>query len=227
MTEIVTLIFSGVVALSTFVYAWLTWRLSTETIKMRKAHTEPNVSIYLEQNRVGIHFLDLIVRNIGSGPAYNVTFKVLEEFDIPKERKLSQLGFIQAGITYMPPDYQIRSYFLSFLGHYEKIIDKNIKIQISYRNAEKKDISEIISLNMSRYKGIHELGEDPLNQLAKAIEAIKEDIGHIASGFKHIGVDTYSSQDRAKIKEKYDHWRAEAAKAESDKKEGKEDGGQI
>ena len=217
--KLVTLIFSGAVALSTIVYAFLTWRLSAETIKMRKAHTEPNVSVYLEQNRASIHFLDLIVKNIGSGPAYDVTFKVLEEFDVPKEKKLSQIGFIQEGIRYMPPDYLIRCYFLGFLGNYDQIIDKNIKIQVSYKNANGENISETISLNMSQFKGIQTLGEDPFNKIAKSIESIQKDIGHIASGYRHLRVDTYDSDDRAKIKEEYEKQRSEAAKAQPNNKE--------
>jgi hypothetical protein len=217
--KLVTLIFSGVVALSTLIYACLTWKLSSETIKMRKAHTEPNVSVHLEQNRASIHFLDLIVKNIGSGPAYDVTFEVLEEFDVPKEKKLSQIGFIQEGIRYMPPDYFVRCYFLGFLGNYDKIIDKNIKIRVSYKNANKENISEIINLNMSQFKGIQTLGEDPLNKIAKSIEAVGKDVHHIASGFKHLRVDTYDSEDRAKINEEYEKQRSEAAKLQANKKE--------
>ena len=217
--KLVTLIFSGVVALSTVVYAFLTWSLSTENIKMRKAHTDPNVSVYLEQNRASIHFLDLIVKNIGSGPAYDVTFKVLEEFDIPKGKKLSQIDFMQAGIHYMPPDYQIKSYFLTFLGNYEKIIDKNIKVQVSYKNVNKENISEINNLNMSQFKGVHTLGEDPLNEIAKSIESIQKDVGNIASGYKHLRVDTYTSEDRAKINEDYEKQRSEAAKGQPNNKE--------
>lgn len=214
--QLVTLIFSGVVALSTVVYAFLTWRLSAETIKMRKAQTEPKVSIYLEQNRASIHFLDLIVKNIGSAPAYDVNFKVLEEFDIPKERKLSQIGFIQAGIHYMPPDYQIKSFFLTFLGNYEKIIDKNIKIQVAYKNVNKESMSEVINLNMSQFKGIQTLGEDPINKIAKSIESIQKDIGDIASGYKYLRVDTYDTEDREKIKAEYEKQRSELLKKQQD-----------
>ncbi len=210
--KLVTLIFSGVVALSTVVYAFLTWRLSTETIKVRKAHTEPNVSVFLEQNRASIHFFDLIVKNIGSGPAYDVAFKVLEEFEIPKERKLSQIDFIREGIRYMPPNYLIRCYFLTFLGNYEKIIDKNIRIQVTYKNANKDNLSEVINLNMSQFKGIQTLGEDPLNKIAKSIESIQKDVGNIASGYKHLRVNTYDSGDREKIKAEYEKQRAELLK---------------
>lgn len=215
--KIVTLIFSGVVALSTLVYAILTWRLTAENIRMRKAHTEPNVSVYLQQNRAGLHFFDLIVRNIGSGAAYNVTFKVLEEFDVPEEKKLSQIGFIQDGINYMPPDYHLKSYFLNFLGHFDKIIDKNIKVQIFYENVKKEKISEVILLNMSQYKGVRGLGEDPLDKMAKALESIRTNINHIASGFKHLRVDTFDSGDRAKIMEEYEKGRSKAVNAKSDK----------
>ena len=201
MTQLVTLIFSGVVALSTVIYAILTWRLAAETIRMRKAQTDPCVSIYLEQHPTLFHFFDLIIKNIGSGPAYDVTFIVLEDFDIPEGRKLSQIDFIKEGISYMPPDYQIRSYFLTFLGNCEKIIDKSIKVKVSYKNAQKNNMSEIISLNMSQFSGIQMLGGDPLDKIAKSMESIEKNVHHITTGFNHLTVDTYDSEDRAKLKE--------------------------
>jgi hypothetical protein len=40
---LMTLLFSGVVAVSTFFYAILTWKLVSETRKMREAQTEPKI----------------------------------------------------------------------------------------------------------------------------------------------------------------------------------------
>jgi hypothetical protein len=50
MPDVLLLVFSGVVALSTVVYAVLTWKLVAETRKMREAQTEPKVSVFVEMN---------------------------------------------------------------------------------------------------------------------------------------------------------------------------------
>ncbi len=198
----ITLIFSCVVTFATVVYALLTWRLTHETIKMRKAQTDPNIAIYLKPNKASMHFLDLIIKNIGLGPAYNVTFKILEEFDLEDktDRKISEIDFINEGIQYMPPNHSIETYAFRLLGQYEKIIDKSLKIEVNYKNVEKRKLSEVIHLNMSQFKGKQTLGEEPLNKIAKNVESIQKDIHHLSSGFHHPQIDIYTSKDREKIK---------------------------
>ena len=76
MADIVLLVFSGLVALSTLVYAVLTWRLVTETKRMREVQTEPKVSVRAELSRdVGHGGIELIIRNEGQGPAQNIRFE--------------------------------------------------------------------------------------------------------------------------------------------------------
>ena len=192
-----TVIFTGIVALSTVVYAFLTASLTRETKKMRKSQTEPKVSVYLQQNPVAVGFFDLIVKNIGLGPAYNVTFDVLEEFEVKKGRKLSDIDFIHEGINYMPPDYSIETFFLSVSGdQYYEIIDKNIKIKVMYKNSEGKVLSETIKLNMSQFKGIQRLGDDPINKIAQSIEHIQKDINRLSTGFSSLKVEVYKADKR-------------------------------
>ena len=195
-----TVIFTGIVALSTVVYAFLTASLTRETKKMRKSQTEPKISVYLQRNPVAMGFFDLIVKNIGLGPAYNVTFKVLEEFEVKGGRKLSDIDFIHEGINYMPPDYSIETFFLSVSGEqYPEIIDKNIKIKVMYKNSDGKVISETIKLNMSQFKGIQRLGDDPINKIAQSIENIQKDINRLSTGFSRLKVETYKVENHEEI----------------------------
>jgi len=46
--ELASLIFSALVAVSTMVYAVLTWKLVSETKKMREAQTEPKISVSIQ-----------------------------------------------------------------------------------------------------------------------------------------------------------------------------------
>ena len=180
-TEIITLIFSAVVAISTVIYAILTWRLTSETKIMRKSQTAPKISVYLQTCRAGMGFFDLIIKNIGLGPAYNVRFVVLEEFDVRGDRNLSDIDFIHEVIKYMPPNYSIETFFLSLTGEqYKEIIDKTIKIKVVYENSKGEKISEIINLNMSQFKGRQRLGDDPVNVIAKNIEKIQKDIHNLS-----------------------------------------------
>ncbi len=219
--EAITLVFSLVITISTVVYALLTWKLTSETRRMRKTQTEPKISIYLKPCQVSMLFFDLVIKNIGLGVAYNVKFKVLEEFDISEDRKLSEIDFIKEGINYMPPDYSVETYFLHILGQYERIIDKKIKIKITYKNSEGRGLSEIINLNMSQFKGIQKIVSDPLNKIAKNIESLQKDIHYISSGFHHLRVDTYASEDREKIKAERERQREEIRQKQQKSEEKK------
>lgn len=198
--EILTLVFSLVVTISTVVYAILTWRLTAETIKMRKAQTEPKISIYLQPCQAAFSFFDLVIKNIGAGPAYEIKFIILKEFNIKEGRKLSEMDFIKEGITYMPPGYNIKSYFFGILGQYKEVIDKSLKIKAIYKNSERKEIFEVIEINMSQFKGRQQLGEDPINGIAKNIENIQKDIHNMTSGFHRLRIDAYTTKDREKEK---------------------------
>lgn len=198
--SLITVIFSGIVALSTVVYAILTARLTSETKRMRKSQTEPKIAIYLQRNRAALGFFDLVIKNIGLGPAYNVTFQVLEEFKVEQGRNLSAIDFIHEGINYMPPDYTIETFFFSIIGkQYAEIINKNIKIRVEYKNSEGKSISEIIKLNMSQFKGIECLGDDPINKIAQCIEKIQKDIHDLSTGFSRLKVERYMAEDHKRI----------------------------
>ena len=104
------LIFSGLVALSTLVYAFLTWRLVAETRRMREVQTEPRVSVLVELNdQHGHGGMDLVIRNEGQGPAQNVRFEFQGDptyFDT--DRPIDQLPVIKNGLPYLGPNQTFR-----------------------------------------------------------------------------------------------------------------------
>ena len=67
--------FTFVVAGSTVAYVILTWRLVTETRRMREAQTEPRVSVRVEQESGRHPGYELTISNEGQGVAKNVRFK--------------------------------------------------------------------------------------------------------------------------------------------------------
>ena len=92
----ITVIFTAVVAIATGVYAILTWRLVSETRKMREAQTEPKVSAIIQPKEEWLNFIDLVVQNVGLGPAYNINFQVNPDFeDIARRFKVSEIGFMR------------------------------------------------------------------------------------------------------------------------------------
>ena len=55
----IQVVFSGIVTLATLIYAVLTWKLVSETRRMRKAQTDAKVTvgIRLTNRQIGFHFM--------------------------------------------------------------------------------------------------------------------------------------------------------------------------
>ena len=136
-----TVVFSGVVAISTVVYAVLTAFLVSETRRMREAHTEPDMSISLQQRgRLG-DTLFLVIQNIGLGEALEVKFgvKFTPETDftilspVPKYRnRLQDLNIIKNGLSHVAPN-QRYSFFLAPTRLVENT--KNFEITVNCQNS--------------------------------------------------------------------------------------------
>ncbi len=69
-----TVLFTGVVTVSTVVYAVLTAVLVSETKKMREVQTEPRIEITLHPFESAINIVRLHIKNIGLGPAEDIKF---------------------------------------------------------------------------------------------------------------------------------------------------------
>lgn len=113
-------IFSTVVATATVVYAVLTWKLVSETRKMRQAQTEPKVSVTIQPREEWISLIDMVIQNIGLGLAYNIKFEATPDFEYAKSKFLSNLGFMKNGLKYRAPNQRLQFFLTSMIENFEK-----------------------------------------------------------------------------------------------------------
>ncbi|MBI5778974.1 MAG: hypothetical protein HZA49_05915 [Planctomycetes bacterium] len=83
------LLFSFLVSLATIVYAILTWRLVSETRKIREIQIDPKISINIQPKEEAKSFIEMVIKNIGLGPAYNISFELSNDFEHEKGKYLS------------------------------------------------------------------------------------------------------------------------------------------
>ena len=184
-------IFTGVVAFSTAVYAIFTWRLSDETIKMREVQTEPNVSIIIEPREERMALINMKIRNIGSGPAYGIRFKIAPDFEYFNEKNLSQ---IMEGVKYLAPN-QKRQFFLTNLAEdHDKKINNPFKIKASYKDKFDKKFEETFIIDFSEFEGMFER-KPPLHQIAESLESIKTHIDQFSVGSNKLKTIVYTKKD--------------------------------
>ncbi len=198
----VGVIFSGLVTLATLVYAVLTWKLVSETKRMRKAQTDAKVTVRVETRKEAVNFIDFVVANEGVGPAYNVAFEIrplrFKKIDSSIHDKINSLGFFQKGIEYLSPTQEIRTFLTSMLQDFDKKIDTAFYISVSYKNSSKEKRNDSFLIDMSIFKGLQQVGKPDLYSIAKDLEKIQKDFHNIATGFlkPYIITQTKDNYDR-------------------------------
>ena len=112
----------------TMVYVYLTYELVSETRKMSKIQTQPNISLFLEPRGQHNDVTDLFIQNLGMGAAYNIKFEMLSDyiygtqnFDAkghplpePKILYASKALIIKDGINYLAPTQKKRLFSTMF-----------------------------------------------------------------------------------------------------------------
>lgn len=192
-------VFAAIVTTATVVYSILTWKLVTETRRMRKAQTDARVSISLSVSEKWVNLIDLVVRNEGVGPAFDIKFAVnvfnREEFDKKLLQTIDKLGFLQKGIPYLSPGQEVHSFLTSMTDNYEKKREAVIEVIIVYRTSSGDTATERYILDFSIFEGLRRLGTPPLHSIAASLEKIEKNIGNLSSGFNRLKVIAYTKSD--------------------------------
>ncbi len=195
-----TLSFTAVVALSTVAYALLTWRLVSETRRMRQVQTEPKIEITVKPLEFAVNILRLHIRNIGLGPALAVRFspRVVSGGDAAQALlgEFTETNFFKVGLAYLGPSQELYSHYTQMNQNHDAKIASVIAFDIQYKGVTGKTYSDTIIIDMSEQKGTYQLGRPSLHAIAQSLEKIQKDIGHITSGFKKIKADIYTATDR-------------------------------
>ena len=207
-------VFTAVVTISTVVYAILTGVLVKETRRLREAQTEPKIEILLKPREEFINIVQLFVRNIGLGPAYNIGFatKVLAGGEGAEEliNDLTKNNFFVTGLKYLGPGQQVRSHYSQMTKNFEAKIQSVLEFSVNYQSASRRHYSEQFCIDMGEFKGLTQLGTPHLSAISKNIEAIKNDIHHLLTGFRRIKADIFTAKDRKREEKEHEEFLREA-----------------
>lgn len=227
----IQVLFSALVTLATLVYAFLTWKLVSETRRMRKAQTDAKITVGVSNRKESISFLDFFVRNEGVGPAYDVRFEVgamdAGKGDESLVKKINSLGFIERGVEYLSPNQEIRSFLTSMMENFEKKIETSIRIKVRYRTASGDQINDSFLLDLSVFRNLQSLGKPDLYSIAKDVEKIQQDIHNLATGFWHLNIimqskSEYLAEEKTNMEEAHKFFEEKRAQQETEsEKEGK------
>lgn len=158
-----TVLFTAVVTISTVIYSILTGKLVSETTKMRQVQTEPKIEVTIEPFDFAINIVRLHVRNIGLGPAINVTFnlKIISGGQIAQTLidEFAKANFLKIGLKYFGPGQERYSHYTQLTQHYNEKIESVLVIEISYQSTTGVKYIEQSIIDMSELKGAYQLGK--------------------------------------------------------------------
>jgi hypothetical protein len=209
-----SLVFAFVVAISTLVYAILTSMLVSETRKMRKMQTEPNISIRIESNERAIKYVDIIVENIGAGPAFNIKFFLKNDLKLFANDKLSEIGFIKNGLKYLAPKQKLRYPLLDLNSVLKNDSNKLIEISVIFSDYLNEKYKSNFEINFEEFRNLLQIGSPSLLEISRSIKKISEDLSYLVSGSRRLKIDSYNSQDREKAEKE---WEEEANKTKNER----------
>ncbi len=178
-------ILSLVLTLATVLYVLFTWKITSENKKMREAQTEPRISLSIQPREEYINFLNMIVENIGQGPAYEVRFELNHDFEFAKGHFLSELGFIKNGIAYFAPRQKIEFFLTNMVEGFNDKMNNEIRIKVTYNSKAGKRYEDEYRISLKELVGLTNL-ESPKSRIANALEMIAKDLSKISSSLSQL-----------------------------------------
>ncbi|HRG52308.1 MAG TPA: hypothetical protein PLL00_05700 [Bacteroidia bacterium] len=153
--EIYTTVFAAIVAISTVITCIASFSLIKETKRMRHAQAEPQIIPYFKNGDFDITLFYLVITNVGQGVAYNVSFQIKKEFDIPEEPmiRLDKCAIINTGVNFFPAKMKHEYFMGTFAHNHKKIVDSSVELKITYKDVFGFEKQENYLLNLKEIEG--------------------------------------------------------------------------
>jgi hypothetical protein len=183
-TSFITLIFSGLVMLSTVVYAILTAKLVKETITLRRIQTDPKITMVIVHDVYHPFIVSIILENVGNGTALNIKFNILSEPKLNIRRNISSYGFIQNGIKSLSGHTKFKTLFMSTIEEGHQIAREPILLEITYEDLCKRKYYEKLMLDISYLHDIKITQTEPIYEIKKSVNEISKTMKEISMRIK-------------------------------------------
>ena len=175
MNECFQLIFSGVVSLSTVIYAILTWKLVLETKKTRIFQITPDIYVYFEKAEANPKSVYLVIENMGNGVGKDVKIEVIKNFRKYEYefQSIEQKGLYANGIKNFYPKQRYRSYFTTITSTNKDFINDSLELKLNYSDILGQKFEKILILTICELVGQVYQGE-PDNYIGIICNELKE-----------------------------------------------------
>ena len=196
--EILILVFTGVVAGSTVAYALLTWRLVTETRRMREVQTEPRVSVGVDTDHTGHPGYELVVQNNGHGVAKNVRFEFEGDPSYFRSTwvnrsppQVNELPLFKDGLDYLEPGQAYR-FPLGTVSkdEFERAIQAPWTFRARYESILGTPKVDTYIVDFSLFRGMF-FDRNHLREISEHMKHMRDDLRRMTDGYAKVQVDVH------------------------------------
>jgi len=199
-------ILTAVGAISAAVNSYFARQLHAETKRLREAQTEAKILVTFFPSEFSTAFFLLKIENIGNSTAFDVKMKCNKDFNITKERRLSEIGIFNTPFSLAPNQYY-RFFILYTIGR-DGLFSTEFSITVTYCDATypHKTISNVFDFNMKVYEKMDLMRPKGVHDLVTSLENISKDTRSVINGSNYIRVRNFDDaelieRDRAWLQE--------------------------
>lgn len=162
-----------------FIFAYLYWRLVKlqrytidETKEQRISGGRPQVIIEADYRRSPE--IDLVVRNVGGGPAKNISFDFSANIKSSTGFVLTDLFYLRDGMDFLGPGGEIRCLWDDMTSLEEVLCDEGlndgIRVYIQYEGMNGDTYHEDYDINPLLYRGIRNASRRDVDDLVELLD---------------------------------------------------------
>jgi hypothetical protein len=172
----------------------LSWVLARETRQTWVQNRLPHVLVTIEPTPASLMYADLVIENVGGGPAFDVEARFDPELKVKDERRPSS---ISAHSILRPPMLKPKQRIRTLVGRWHGISPKRSTVSCTCKDAAGVEHTFINVVDMDSYEGLSLLGEEPLQKISKEVEQMRKAIETLSTGWRRLEVNTHDAADRA------------------------------
>ena len=170
------------IAMFAGITAWLTRSLVAENKRLRNVGVEPSVIAYLVGDSQSAHQINLVLANVGRGPARNIKFFLeLEDKYFGHNRIASPNRDDRAAIGFLLQNDKWVMLFGSGPGLLNEARVPPFKARIQWENLNGKSYEERYTRDVSQFRGVFLPVSSSENEIAKSLRKISKRLDSFAT----------------------------------------------
>lgn len=167
----------AIIAIFTAIYVIGTLLMWWEMRKSRIRLDEPNIQISFEPQKRWGNFFDLIIKNLGNSPVYDLKFEIDPKgLKTLGDRKLEDLNLFRRTIPVFGIGEELRTFAITYPSYIHSDQPKQFSIITKYKTKNGEWKTQKYDFDMEVYKGMSASSEKSLNEVIDQIEKINKNL---------------------------------------------------